>query len=148
MGTLSGYYVPAPGRSFIGPSASFIGYNGLGHLHEKGNAMRSLLQERCEIEFVQYVAGVLDSEPDCLGQASADTPWGVWGFTKAGIPHLIRDIRAAQDAKVWFSEPGPSWGQPLPMGRECAALFRARAVAVFSSARLLWQHGIIRARVS
>jgi hypothetical protein len=89
--------------------------------------LNNLLQERCEIAFVQYVADVLASEPDCCGQASADVPWGRgWGFTKAGIPHLIRDIRAALDAKVWFNECGPDWAKPLPMGRECAALFQAR----------------------
>ena len=88
--------------------------------------MRSLLQERCAIEFENYVAGILASKPDCCGQAGADTPWGPWGFTQDGIPHLIRDIHAALDAKVWwFSEYGPRWG-PLPMGKECAALFRAR----------------------
>jgi hypothetical protein len=88
--------------------------------------MRSLLQERCEIEFVRYVSRILASKPDCCGQACADTPWGPWGFTQAGIPHLIRDVRAALDAKVWFSEHGPDWANPLPMGAECAALFRAR----------------------
>ena len=45
---------------------------------------------------------------------------------KLGFPHLIRDIRAALDAKVWFSEHGPDWANPLPMGAECAVLFRAR----------------------
>ena len=88
--------------------------------------MRSLLQERCELEFEHYVAEVYAREFDCWGQASVDVPWSRgWGFTKAGTPHLIRDIRAALDAKIWFSEYGPSWAQPLPMGRERTALLQA-----------------------
>jgi hypothetical protein len=100
--------------------------------------MRSLLQQRCELEFENYIAGVLNSKPDCCGQAGADTPWGPSGFTQAGIPHLIRDIRRALDAKVWFSEHGPDWANPLPMGRECAALFRARGPLYLLGAYSFW----------
>jgi hypothetical protein len=88
--------------------------------------MRSLLQERCELEFEHYVAGVFASEFDSLGMACISTPYGGQGIMRAGIPHLIRDIRAALDAKVWFSERGPRWARPLPMGQECIALLQAR----------------------
>jgi hypothetical protein len=88
--------------------------------------MRSLLQERCELEFEHYVAEVRATKFDSLGMACVDTPYGGQGIMKAGIPHLIRDIHAALAAKLWFSEYGPRAMQPLPLGRECITLLRAR----------------------
>jgi|SRR5215831_13884571 len=88
--------------------------------------MYSKLQERCEIEFERYVAGVYSSEPDHCGHVCASVPWarGGWCFTKAGIPGLIREIRAALDARIWFSKHGPGWAQPLPLGEDCVAMLR------------------------
>jgi hypothetical protein len=86
----------------------------------------SLLRESCELEFERCVAEIYAAKFDCCGQAGVDVPWSPgWGFTKAGIPHLIRDVRAALDAKIWFAEYGPDWAKPLPMGRERSALLRA-----------------------
>jgi hypothetical protein len=88
--------------------------------------MDSNLQERCELEFERYVAEVCNSKPDDWGIATASVPWARsgWCFTQDAIPHLIRKIRAALDAQVWFSKHGPSWAQPLPLGADYVAMIR------------------------
>ena len=88
--------------------------------------MHSILQERCELEFERYVAEIRDSRPDHLDMITVRTPWSD-GLTimLAGIPYLIRDIRTALDAVIWFDKHGPSWAGRLPMGNECIALLRA-----------------------
>jgi hypothetical protein len=59
--------------------------------------------------------------------ACASVPWARsgWGITKAGIPHVICDVRAALDARVWFSKHGPDWAQELPLGDECYLMMKA-----------------------
>ena len=87
----------------------------------------SLLQERCELEFERYVAGIHASKFDDLGMACVSVPWARsgWGITKAGIPHVIGDIQAALDARIWFSVHGPDWAQELPLGDECYPMMEA-----------------------
>jgi hypothetical protein len=78
--------------------------------------MYSSLQVRCELEFERYVAEVGKTKFDDTGQVSLKTPWAWYSaFSKAG---LIAQIRAALDARAWFSKHGPSWAQPLPLVEE------------------------------
>jgi len=88
--------------------------------------MHDRLRERSGIECERYVVDLLASKPDELGMISARTPLcDAYTIMQTGVPHLINQIRAALDAKIWFSETEPDWG-PLPMGPfECGPLLHA-----------------------
>src|SRR5262245_52956895 len=83
------------------------------------------LQERREIEFERFVAEVYAIKPDGLDMVIADTPWGPETVMRAGVPCLVRRRHTALAAKVWCADNDAEWG-PLPMGRECVHLLRAR----------------------
>lgn len=98
--------------------------------------MNDRLVERCAIEFECYVAGLHDSVPDCRGVATASVPWShrELQFTTSEIPRLIHEIRTVMEARAWFSQTGPAWAQPLPIGDERSPLLRATG-ALFLLAR-------------
>jgi hypothetical protein len=90
------------------------------------------LEERCALQFEKYVAKILDSKPDDRGFIYPSVPWANegCGITRAAIPGVIREVRVALDATVWFAKHGPAWGQPLPLGiKECADLIRPQGAA-------------------
>ena len=95
------------------------------------------LAERCEFEFERYVEGLYQNHD------YTPVPWYHAGirFTQADIPRLKRQIRAALEARLWFSEAGPGWAQRLPLSLE-ECLSRAQSspgilLAHFSSS--LWR---------
>ena len=73
------------------------------------------LEERCELEFERYVAG-LHQDHDYY----APVPWYHGGirFRQSDIPWLKSRIRAALEARLWFSKNGPGWAQRLPLSLE------------------------------
>lgn len=86
--------------------------------------MYSSLQERCELEFERYVARARNGKPDRFGLVDVPVPWARSGelYPPSAIPQVIDKIRAAMDARIWFSKHGPTWGQPLPLGTEYSGM--------------------------
>src|SRR5215831_19594689 len=72
-----------------------------------------------EREFERYVRE-LHKRPDHEGLIHADVPWRRRGtyFRQEEIPQLVREIRAALDAKLRHHRQGPAWAQPLPTALE------------------------------
>src|SRR5262245_36881251 len=86
----------------------------------------SRLSERCEAELERFIAGARNCEPDERGYALVSVPRfraGCW-VSQDSIPSVIREIRTAMGAQLWFTKHGPAWAQwrllPLDIEEQAA----------------------------
>jgi hypothetical protein len=87
------------------------------------------LVERCAIDFERYIAELhskVSAERSGIATCSIHIAPYRMDYRASDIPMLIREARTAYEARARFALDGPAWAQPLPLGTECNAFFRAR----------------------
>jgi hypothetical protein len=91
--------------------------------------MTNRLVERCAIDFERYTAELhskVAAERSGIATYSIHIAPYQMNYRASDIPYLIREARTAYEARARFALEGPAWAQPLPLGNECTAFFRAR----------------------